>query len=115
MNFFRNVTIMCCLASFLFGVTISEIKNDEQYLWGEGRNTIPARANKQALKQLVSQVSLQVESKFTSIVQEQGEDIGDYTEVILNTYSNVMLNEARQLESRNNGVSHVLRYITKKN
>ncbi len=102
------------LYSYLSAVTINEIKTaGDDYLWGEGYDRNPNRADKTALQHLISQISVQVKSNFISVIEENKDDITEYTERVVETYSNVMLDDAHYLQEEKDGVCHVLRYMKK--
>ncbi|MCK9266889.1 LPP20 family lipoprotein [bacterium] len=111
----KNLVILIILSCFTITAaqTIDQIKKDSKYLWGEGSSTNPNLADKQALSHLISQISVQVESSFLNIIEETGGNIEEYTEKVVNTYSNVMLNEAKMKQEEQNGRFRVLRYMNK--
>ena len=91
-SFFIIAIILCASLS---AASINEIKHyGDNYLWGEGFSNNPNRADKTALQHLTSQISVQVKSKFINVIEENNDDVTEYTERVLETYSNVMLNEA---------------------
>ena len=107
--------IILMMATPVYSQTIEEIKRSKKYLWGEGTGTHPKKADQDALAHLISQISVTVKSKFTNVVEEYGGDVEDYTEHVVETYSNVMLNEAKMIEKNKGNIFHVIRYIEKDN
>lgn len=78
-----------------------QIKADKNYVWGEGRGTTVAEADRRALADLVGQICTQVSSDFEMLHEERqaGEEVLDsktYVKDRLNTYSQATLtNTAR--------------------
>ena len=107
--------ILLLLASILLAQTSDFIKNSDMYLWGEGQGRTLNQADKEALKDLISQISVQVESSFQNIVTEDNSDIQEYTKSVMNTYSATTLNQAMRKVEEKKGVTTVLRYIEKEN
>ncbi len=66
--------------------TIDEIKKSDKYLWGQGVHQNRNRADKLALDELISQISVQVESKFTNMITETNNSLNEYTKIVVNTY-----------------------------
>jgi hypothetical protein len=112
----RYLFLIICLISGLYGQSADEIKNSGKYLWGEGRDRVMRRADDKAIKDILSQISMEVESKFSHVIEENNEDIHESTEVIVNTYSTATLHQAqRKVDESADGSYIVLRYIEKTN
>jgi len=107
--------IMQLLATGLAAQSFNEIKASTAYLWGEGQGKTLVQADKRALKDLISQISVQVESDFSNIVTEAGGDVEEYTKLVLSTYSATTLNQALRKVKEQPGETIVLRYIEKVN
>ena len=105
--------LLMLMISICFGQTINEIKKTDKYIWGESISSNPNRADKEALSQLISQISVQVESNFINVVEEYEGNVEDYTELVVSTYSNVMLSEAKMIQEREEGKFKILRYMEK--
>jgi len=110
----------CLLFVFLLlvlsmrGQTLDEIKNSGDYLYGIGEGRTFREADKSALDVLISQISVQVESNFESLIKQEEGNVKEYTEIVLKTYSNTALQQAKSMvieETPENTV--VIRYITK--
>ena len=108
------------LAAFFTGIfaypqsqpTIDEIKNSGQYIYGIGQDADYRQAEHNALEMLISQISVQVEGSFTSVVKEINGDIKEYCESVINTYSNVALGATQsRLISNKKGIYKVIRFI----
>ncbi len=117
----RLIRFSCLVLAFLihiqpaFAQTTDEIKSSSAYLWGEGEGNTLQQADKRALKDLISQISVQVESNFYNIVTEDDGDIKEYTESVMNTYSATTLNQAmRKVDERGRKIV-VIRYIEVEN
>ena len=112
------------LVSILFFIQISansqsinEIKKDNSYIWGEGKSLTQKRADNLALDQLISQISVTVESDFLQLTKNVVTGEIPETEVtcegLIKTYSWATLNNAHKLEFFDEKESkyHVFRYI----
>jgi len=111
----RFLALSLFIAAQLAAQSIESIKNSPLYLWGEGSDNTLARADKEALKDLTSQISVQVESNFSNIVTEDEGGVEEYTELVLNTYSSTTLNQAQRKVEEHDGRFTVVRYIEKAN
>ena len=116
MKFYKKIVIVLLFIgiTLIYAQNFKEITGNSKFIYGIGSSSNPNRADKEALRNLISQISVQVESKFVNVIEESGEDVQEYTELILNTYSNVMLNEARSKQVQENGKFHVIRYMEEK-
>lgn len=47
--------------------SISEIKRDKDYIWGEGKGVTLTQADNEALNDLITQISVTVESRYSKI------------------------------------------------
>ncbi len=88
-----------------------KIKNSAEYLWGYGESEDYDLANKRALEDLLSKISVHVESEFEYVAEEAGGDFKEYTKSVINTYSNATLTDTREKVFEKKGVYHILRYI----
>jgi len=117
----KNITIKIItilIITILFPLIINaqsveQIKKSNNYIWGIGEGRTIRQADKRAIDDLISQISVRVESKFTNIVKEEDENLEDYSKLVLNTYSNTTLNSAKRKVEENNGEYIVIRYIRK--
>jgi len=107
----KKLIILALIISTLTAQTIPQIKSSNQYLWGEGKAQRLRRADNLALKDLTSQISVQVESKFTDIVSEKEGNVKDYTKSMITTYSSTTLQHAQRLVKESPDQTIVLRYI----
>ena len=98
-------------------ITIDEIRNSDEYLTGYGKASTYEKADQKALKDLISKISVQVEAQFTNIYEEEDETLKEYTQLIVNTYSNTTLRNALSKvdEESEPGKIIVLRYIEQEN
>jgi hypothetical protein len=120
-SIFRGISagflVLLCLIQFQpsFAQSAAEIKSSSAYLWGEGTASTLQQADKRALNDLISQISVQVESNFYNIVTEDDEDIKEYTQSVMSTYSATTLNQAMRKVQEHGGKTTVLRYIELEN
>ncbi|MCK5907823.1 MAG: LPP20 family lipoprotein [Flavobacteriales bacterium] len=96
--------------------TVEEIKADNNtYIWGEGTGTTLKKADKEALNQLISQISTRVESKFELLKEEvEFNGNGSFKETcqsVVNTYSDATLKNTDRIVMGNEPDARVFRYI----
>ena len=105
--------IIICLDSF--SQSVSQIQTDKNYLSGEGWGNTLKQADDAALQDLVSKISVNVKSSFTSIEEESGKngktDALSKYQSIINTYSQATLSNTRRIVIENEPDAHVLRYV----
>ncbi len=100
-----------------FAQSIDQIKsNREEFLWGEGVGRTLESADNQALKDLISQISVSVQSSFdqrmTEIVNEDGEaNLASTVESVINTYSDATLHSTERIIISDEPDARILRYI----
>ncbi len=88
-----------------------EIKNSGKYYWGEGKAASLEVADKYALSDLLSQISVQVESQFRSTIRQSEGIHSEDIESIVRTYSHATICYADRLVAENKGMITVLRYF----
>ena len=94
---------------------VEEIRNSDEFLWGTGTAKTTRKADNRALSDLISQISVEVESYFKNIKTEEDGNLEEYTKSVVKTYSNTSLQNARRkMLPCENGKKKVLRYIRKK-
>lgn len=102
------------ILSFLgMAQTIDQIKADRSYLWGEGTGNSIREADQQALGDIISQISTQVQSNFERTIMETGQKFSETVNYVLKTYSNATLNNTNRLILQNEPDAKVFRYIKK--
>ncbi|MFW5983359.1 MAG: LPP20 family lipoprotein [bacterium] len=103
--------------------SIDQIKaSTDQYIWGEGTGITLKAADNEALQMLISQISVQVESKFQHFVKEEEQkgstnnyQFEDKVKSVVNTYSNATLHNTERIVINNEPNAKVFRYIKRKN
>jgi hypothetical protein len=103
------------ITSVIQAQTIAEIKaTSGKYIWGQGKGSNIRKADKHALSDLTGQISTVVESKYSYVVHEEGDDFKETLDGIVNTYSGATLTFAmRIVEEGDDGIVTVLRYMEK--
>ena len=96
--------------------SVDEIKASADYLWGEGRGETNREADNEALQDLISKISLSVESDFESIdteVQHSAHDFDSHSAVkmVLRTYSQATLQNTERLLLSDEPDARVFRYV----
>jgi hypothetical protein len=115
--------LFLCFPYFIKCQSIELIKeNTNKYLWGEGTGITLKKADNGALQMLISQISIQVESKFQHFVKEEeitGEtdkyEFEDKVKSVINTYSNATLHNTERIVISNEPDAKVFRYIKREN
>ena len=105
--------IIICLNSF--AQSVSQIKADKSFLSGEGWGNTLKQADDAALQDLVSKISVNVKSSFTSIEEENVKndrtDTSSKYQSIIKTYSQATLSNTQRIVIENEPDAHVLRYV----
>ncbi len=96
--------------------SVEEIKADQKkYIWGEGTGSTLNRADQEALAMLISQISAQVESKFTLLQEEvRSGEKNSFKEVfkeVINTYSAATLRNTERILIGDEPNARIFRYI----
>ena len=95
--------------------SVSQIQSDKNYLSGEGWGNTLKQADYAALQDLVSKISVNVKSAFTSVEEEDvnngGTDASYKYQSIINTYSQATLSNTQRIVIENEPDAHVLRYV----
>ena len=102
-----------CLNSY--SQSVSQIKADKNYLSGEGWGSTLKQADDAALQDLISKISVNVRSSFTSTEEEMNKngklDASTVYTSIIKTYSNATLTNTQRIVIENEPDAHVLRYV----
>lgn len=101
------------LPALLQAQTLEEIKSSDKYIWGEGIGRSLKKADNSAIDDLISQISVSVESEFSMVVQETGDDLKEYCEGVIQTYSSATLQNAQRKVFEGDDETTVIRYILK--
>lgn len=108
-------TILCLfILSTVYSQSIEEIKSSGNYYWGEGKSSTLNIADRNALTDLISQISVNVKYSVQMIKQEEDDVYSEYTESITKTYSNATLSRAERKVVEGENEVKVIRFITKK-
>lgn len=98
-----------------FAQSWEAIKGSNAYLWGEGWGTTVAEADKQALNDLISKISLQVSGNVshneTETVTNAGVKTNSTFSSVVNTYSSATLTNTEKIILENEPDAHVGRWI----
>lgn len=106
------IFIVFGLVTQISAQTIAEIKADNKYMWGQGKAKNLRKADDAALRDLTGQISTVVESKYSYVVHEEGDNFKETLDGIVNTYSGATLTFAmRVVEEGDDGIITVLRYM----
>ncbi len=98
--------------SIIYSQSINEIKaNSSLYLWGEGKGNTLKSADQSALAEIIGQISVAVESKFSRLVTETNGNLNEFVYDVINTYSTASLNNAERIIISNEPDAIVFRFI----
>lgn len=114
-----KLTIITLLLTLIalptFAQSWEAIKGSNAYLWGEGWGTTVAEADKQALNDLISKISLQVSGNVfhneTETVTNSGVETNSTFSSVVNTYSSATLTNTEKIILENEPDAHVGRWI----
>ncbi|MCD4665085.1 MAG: LPP20 family lipoprotein [Bacteroidales bacterium] len=109
------ITLIISLSSFAqHEPNADEIQNSGKFLWGVGVGNSYQQADRNALDNLITQISVQVESSFENFLTETDGNLEEYTKSVIKTYSNVTLVSAKSmLIDEKRGMYEVMRYMAK--
>ena len=93
--------------------SIKAIQQSDSYISGIGFANDYKQADLNALDDLISKISVKIQSSFTLISEEYNKDVKQYSESVIKTYSSVSLNNTLQLSENRQGQWTVLRYMKK--
>ncbi len=92
--------------------TVDEIKANNEFIWGEGKGNTLSEADREAIDQIVSQISVTVDSKFKKTIEENAsKEVTEKVVFVMETYSNTTLDSTVRVVIQNEPDAHVLRYI----
>lgn len=108
------ILLIACFTAFSQNQpSVDQIRYSGNYLSGIGEGTTYQLADKAALDNLITQISVQVQSEFINTMTEANGTLQEYVESIVKTYSNVTLSSAKSLLiSERRGTFEVMRYIS---
>ena len=106
--------LWCCLA--VNAQSVSEIKDSDDYLYGEGWSEDFKTADREALADLSSKISMNIDFGIENITEEIKGTSGtvDYRKackMVVNTYSQSTLQNTHRIVVRNEPDAHVFRYV----
>lgn len=109
------IALFALIALPVFSQSWEAIKASKAYLWGEGWGTTVAEADKQALNDLISKISLQVSGNVshneTEIATNNGVEVNSTFSSVVNTYSSATLTNTEKVILENEPDAHVGRWI----
>ena len=96
--------------------SLTEIKNSGKYLWGEGMSESYNEADREALRHLVENISVNVESSFSNVMENVSLSSGTADtkmamQAVMKTYSQATLTNTKVLTLSQEPDAHVIRYV----
>ena len=103
------------LSRAVFAQSVEAIKASEEYLTGEGWGESLKAADNAALQDLISKISVSVESQFENIEEEITDQVSvdsrSACRSVVNTYSQATLQNTQRIVIENEPDAHVFRYV----
>lgn len=97
-----------------YAQSVEYIKTSGEYYFGEGNGMNYNMARRTALEHLSESISVQIQSEFNQVVEDTGEDVNVYTQSVVKTYSNTVINRYEEkLLKEEPGSTDVLVYVSK--
>lgn len=93
--------------------SFKEIKQSDKFIYGIGKSPSYEKADKNALSDLVSQISVTVESSFEMLGTETNLNYTEYAKSAIKTYSGTTLTNTQRIEEEKDGYYTVIRFIPK--
>lgn len=114
----KNIYTLFVLLSFcniISAQSVEDIKASEEYLTGEGWGESLKAADNAALQDLISKISVSVESQFENIEEEITDQVSvdsrSACRSVVNTYSQATLQNTQRIVIENEPDAHVFRYV----
>lgn len=114
----KNIYTLFLLLSFcniLSAQSVDDIKSSDEYLSGEGWGESLKAADNAALHDLISKISVSVESQFENIEEEITDQVNvdsrSACRSVVNTYSQATLQNTQRIVIENEPDAHVFRYV----
>lgn len=113
----KTYTIFILLLFFsinTFAQSIKKIRESGEYIYGVGESDAYEKADQMALNDLISQISVRVESSFEMIRSDENDDYKEFAKSIVKTYSSTTLTNVLKVDEEKDGIYRVVRYLPKK-
>jgi len=114
----KNIYTLFLLLSFcniISAQSVEDIKASDEYLSGEGWGESLKAADNAALQDLISKISVSVESQFENIEEEMTDQVNvdsrSACRSVVNTYSQATLQNTQRIVIENEPDAHVFRYV----
>lgn len=111
----KLVLLLLSLPVFAFSQSVDEIRESRDYISGEGYGRTLREADNDALKTLISKISVSVQSDFSSVEEEvvssDGIDANSAVRSVISTYSQATLNNTQRIIIKQEPNAEVFRYV----
>lgn len=116
MKIFILLSFLFMFSTIAFPQSVDQIKADRtSFIWGEGRGSTVNKADQLALEMLITQISVEVESKFSMLKEEVKKtgksDFKEECQQMVNTYSSATLTNTERVVISNEPDAKVFRYL----
>ncbi len=109
--------IGCLCTQSAYSQTVEEVKKSSAYYWGEGVGKTTALADKDALSMLIGSISVNVESNFSTHIEQDTKDkktnFKEYVNNLVQTHSNATIKNTEILSWGEEPNVHVFRFVKK--
>lgn len=107
--------LLLILPAIAFAQSVDEIRESSNYIYGDGFGRSLREAENDALKSLISKISVSVQSDFSSVEEEvvtsDGVDANSAVRSVIRTYSQATLNNTHQIVIKQEPNAQVFRYV----
>jgi len=109
------ISVLCiyCSISAFTQQELKKLKNDQAWIVGTGQSGSESKSDQLAIKDLLSQITVQVQSSFVDILTEENGNVQEFTSTAINSYSSARLDAAERSIFEDDGNYIVYRYIRK--
>ena len=109
------LSLLLAISVPVLSQSVDEIRESSDYIFGEGFGRSLREADNDALKSLISKISISVQSDFSSVEEEvvssDGVDANSAVRSVIQTYSQATLNNTERIIVKQEPNAEVFRYV----
>lgn len=111
---FSIVLIFITISIFAFTqAELEDLQNNSDWIVGKGESGSESKADRMAINDLLSQITVQVQTSFTNILTEENGNVDEYCSSAIETYSSARLDAAERSIFEDDENYIVYRFIKK--
>ena len=111
---FSIVLIFITISIFAFTqAELEDLQNNSDWIVGKGESGSESKADRMAINDLLSQITVQVQTSFTNILTEENGNVDEYCSSAIETYSSARLDTAERSIFEDDENYIVYRFIKK--